>query len=226
VRRASLAVTVMLLLLGSAATSCDETRSPPDGGHAPSASNPTTASSPSREARTSPPPTCHVAHTHLAVAWTASEMSQPFADIAITNTGATSCLLKGYPRIQAWGHAGWQNTARRVPLAIVIHHGSIYERTDHGPRPVILQPHRAAFFSVGTAAAYQGGLHPIIITRLSVTLPGTHTPHRLPIELLATRPPGGKIPVGITAIRPTEGYVGGRTRRSSRSSRSAPAPHA
>lgn len=127
-------------------------------------------------------------------------MSQPFADISVTNTGAASCVLTGYPRIEAWGHEGLQDTARLVRLDILIHHG-LYERADQGPRRVVVQPHHAAYFSVGTGAAYQGGAHPIVITRLSVTLPGTQSARTLSIDLIATRPLGRSIPVGITAVR-------------------------
>jgi hypothetical protein len=133
------------------------------------------------------------------VALTGSVMSQPFVDIAVTNLGTASCLLKGYPRIEAWGHAGTKDATQSDRLSLRIRHG-VYERTDHGPRRIVLQPHDAAFFSVGTGTAYQGGLHPIMIKRLAVTLPGTRTPKMLSISLIATRPVGRRIPVGITAL--------------------------
>ena len=148
---------------------------------------------------TSVPP-CRADRTRLAVVLTGSTMSQPFADIAITNTGLASCGLRGYPQIQAWGHEGVTETIRSRRLGILVHHG-IYERADRGARRLIVQPGRAAFFSVGTGAAYQGGLHPIIINRLCVTLPGTRSAQSLSVKLLATRPPGRRVPVGITAVR-------------------------
>jgi hypothetical protein len=86
-----------------------------------------------------------------------------------------------------------------VALAISVHHG-LYERADPGPRRVVLRPHHEVFFSIGTATAFQGGLHPILLTRLIAVLPGTHVPLTVPIHLLASRPPGRRIPVGITAI--------------------------
>ena len=76
----------------------------------------------------------------------------------------------------------------------------LYERTDPGPHRIVLRPRRPAYFSIGTATAYQGGLHPITLTRLTVVLPGTHVRKTLSINLLASRPARGKIPVGITAI--------------------------
>lgn len=152
-------------------------------------------------------PACRANHLRLVVVLTGSTMSQPFADVAVTNTGATSCVLTGYPRIRAWGHRGWHTTKPAIRLGILVHHG-IYERIDRGPRPVILHSHRQAFFSVGTEAAYQGGSHPIILTRLRVTLPDTQSAKTLRIDLLATRPPGRRVPVGVTAVRRIEKAVG------------------
>lgn len=128
-------------------------------------------------------------------------MSQPFSDLAITNTGSAPCVLRGYPRIAVWGHPGFQsNKIPSAPLGIaVVHH--IYERADRGPRRVVVPPRHEAFFSVGTATAYQGGAHLITLTRLAVTLPGTESAKTVTISLLATRPPGQPIPIGITALR-------------------------
>jgi hypothetical protein len=137
------------------------------------------------------------------VVLTGSVMSQPFADVAVTNRGTTSCLLKGYPRIEAWGHAGTQDASHSKRLGIRVRHG-IYERTDPGPRRVVLHPDDSAFFSVGTGTAYQGGLHPIVIERLAVTLPDAQTPTTLAVDLVATRPVGRSIPVGITALSATQ----------------------
>jgi hypothetical protein len=128
-------------------------------------------------------------------------MSQPFSDLAITNTGPAPYVLRGYPRIAVWGHPGFQsNKTPSAPLGIAVHH-NIYERADRGPRRVVVPPRHEAYFSVGTVAAYQGGAHPITLTRLAVTLPGTDSAKTLTISLLATRPPGQHIPIGITALR-------------------------
>lgn len=205
VPRASVVIAVLLSLLGGAVASCGGTsaRSSRTG---PPEESPAGAALSSHSSTGSPelsPPTCHADRTRIAVALTGSTMSQPFADISVTNTGAASCVLRGYPQIEAWGHEGLQDTARSVRLDILIHHG-IYERADQGPRRVIVQPQRAAFFSVGTGAGYQGGAHPIVISRLVVTLPGTHSPRTLSLNLIATRPVGRSIPVGITAVRPVQ----------------------
>ena len=205
VRRASVVIAVLLLLLGGAVASCGGTpaRASRAGPPAQSPSVSATSSHPSTGSPELSPPMCDAGRTRIAVALTGSTMSQPFADISVTNTGTASCELRGYPQIEAWGHEGLQDTARSVRLGILIHHG-IYERADQGPRRVIVQPHQAAFFSVGTGAAYQGGAHPIVITRLVVTLPGTQSPRTLPLDLIASRPVGQGIPVGITAVRPAQ----------------------
>lgn len=204
-RRTTNVLAVLLTLLGAGSTSCRETPtvSTPVIAAAQPTSGSTAAPKSPTESTQKAPRTCTSGSTRIAVAATASTMSQPFADIAITNTGSGSCLLRGYPRIQAGGHHGWKHTTRPVRLGTISHHG-IYERVDHGPRPVIVQPHDAAFFSVGTASAYQGGLHPMTITRLLVTLPGVRSPKALSIKLLATRPVGAMIPVGVTAVRPAQ----------------------
>ena len=136
----------------------------------------------------------------LSVALSGSSMSQPFADISVTNSGRRACVLTGYPRVAVVGFRAWPDKpAPSMRLRIAVHHG-IYERVDPGPHRLVLQPLHDVFFSIGTATAYQGGLHPITMNRLSVILPRTHTPKTLAINLMATRPPGRKIPVGITAL--------------------------
>lgn len=132
------------------------------------------------------------------MALTGSVASQPFSDIALSNAGAKACALSGYPRIEARGVLG-SDQATTVPLALTVHHG-LYERADPGPHRIVLRPRHPAYFSIGTATAYQGGLHPIILTRLTVVLPGTDVFKMLGISLAATRPARGKIPVGITAV--------------------------
>ncbi len=204
-RRTSVAVAVLFSLLGGGLISCGQTptASPHVGPTAQSAPESSSSSLSLTDSSKPEPPTCSADRTRLAVVSTGSTMSQPFADIAVTNAGTASCLLRGYPRIEAWGNAGGTNTNQSVRMGILIHHG-IYERVDHGPLPVIVKPHHAAFFSVGTGAAYQGGLHPITIDRLSVALPGTQSAKTLSLNLLATRPVGRRIPVGVTAVRPAQ----------------------
>jgi hypothetical protein len=144
-------------------------------------------------------PRCRAADVRVSVAKTASVMSQPFSDIALTSNRTTTCAISGYPRIRARGFLGEDRHGEPLALAISVHHG-MYERVDPGPRRAVLRPHHPLFFSVGTATAYQGGLHPIMLTQLIAVLPGTHVPITVPIDLLATKPQDRKIPVGITAI--------------------------
>lgn len=176
---------------------------PPAEAASKSASESVSSSQSSTDSAKSEPPICRADRTRISVLSTGSMMSQPFADIAVTNTGAPSCQLKGYPQIQAWGHRGWKAATQSVRLGIIVHHG-VYERADNGPRRVVVQPRQAAYFSVGTATAYQGGLHGIIINRLSATLPGTQPPKALLINLPSTRPQGRRIHVGVTALRPAQ----------------------
>ncbi len=187
-RLVSVAVTGLLVLVGGGVTSCREVPASP----AASAPAPTTA------VRTSPRETCR--STRSAVVLTESVMSQPFADVAVTNTGHTSCVLRGYPHLEAWGHDARRSPTRDVRLGIVVDH-DIYERIDGGPVQVVLKPRHRAYFSIGTATAYQGGLHLICVTGISVTLPGDHRSQRLGVDLFASRPVGGRIPVGVTALR-------------------------
>lgn len=149
------------------------------------------------------PPGLHICPAKLlrmTVDASGSVMSQPFADIALTNTGPSPCLLRGYPRLAVWGHPGWQHSpSPTVRERIVTQHG-LYERRDPGPHLVVVRPHHNAYFSIGTATAYQGGLHIITLTRLAVGLPGLPDTKALSFRLNATRPPRRPIPIGITAV--------------------------
>lgn len=200
-RRAAVPAPVLVVLLGGVLTSCAGAAS----SHVapPAETVIQTARSPQAQPKSPKPPrprTCQADQVRIAVTLTGSTMSQPFSDIAVTNTGAASCVVRGYPRIQVWGHRGWQDSqAPTQHLGILVHHG-LYERVDQGPHRVVVRPHHDAFFSIGTGTAYQGGLHIMTLTRLAVTPPGTHLSKTVSVSLLATRPPGQKIPVGITAI--------------------------
>jgi hypothetical protein len=141
---------------------------------------------------------CRAEHLRLGVEFSDALMSQPFADISITNIGAQACLLIGYPRIAVAGHHGFPDQpAAAAPVAITVHH-RIYERVDPGPHMLTVLPQHRVFFSIGTADAYDGPL--FTLTRLTVILPGTRSPKLVPISLLANGPPGRKIPIGVTAM--------------------------
>jgi hypothetical protein len=65
----------------------------------------------------------------------------------------------------------------------------------------VLAPGEAAWFDVGTIAAYQGGAHPITVDRLVLRLPGSPGPLSVGTRMVATRPPGAPIPFRETALR-------------------------
>lgn len=196
--RAPATAAILLALLATTSCRDDALRS-----QAPSPADHTSSPPPEPALATplpaDPPRRCTAAHTELAVRTSGSTMSQPFADVAVTNTGTTPCLMRGYPRLRAVGHPGY-DAAGSARLEIQVDHG-VYERPDTGPRPVVVQPGDAALFAVGTALAYQGGAHPITITRLVVTLPHTRVSKTLTVDLVATWPRGQRIPVGVTALR-------------------------
>jgi hypothetical protein len=180
-------------------TACS-TRQPPSGtGGSTHVSPAPSSSATTRQDNARALPRCRASDVRLAVVDTEAVMSQPFSDISLTSDRATPCVLSGYPRIRVQGLLGDDRDEEPLPLAISVHHG-LYERADPGPHRVVLRPRGRLYFSIGTGTAYQGGLHPITLTRLVAVLPGTHLPMTVPIHLLATKPPDEKIPVGITAI--------------------------
>lgn len=206
-RRVAVPASALVVLLVGVLTSCAEASSShvlPPAGTVIQTARIQAARSP--QARTkSPKPTplrrCCADQLRFAVTLTAAAMSQPFSSIAVTNVGAASCVLRGYPRIHVWDHRGfWQNgRSPTVRLGIRVHHG-IYERVDQGPHRVVLRPHHQAFFSIATGTVFQGGQHMMTLTRLAVIAPGTQVSKTLSIKLLTAMLPGRRIPVGITAV--------------------------
>ena len=197
---------LLALVLGCSLTSCGQAQSPEiaspqtktthgiRGAHAKQTAPERAQAAPS----TGLPHRCQADRMRLGVALSDSTMSQPFVDISITNTGAQTCSLTGYPRIAVAGHRGFPDQpAPAVPVAIAVRH-RIYERVDPGPHRILVSSRQHVFFSIGTADAYDGPLY--TLTRLTVILPGTRTPKVLAVGHLANGPPGRKIPVGITAI--------------------------
>jgi hypothetical protein len=190
--RIAIAVLVSALLLAGGATSCGDQRVAAER----SDSAPSSESHPDADQTQS----CRADQMRLTVAQHGSMMSQPFMDLAVTNTGADSCVLSGYPSIRVRGHRGRPGEpSTAAHMVISVRHGT-YERVDRGPRRLVLRPQRRAFFSMGTATAYQGGRHPIALTELVVVLPGTRIAKTLPIDMIATRPADRSIPIGITAV--------------------------
>lgn len=142
---------------------------------------------------------CRATRLEPRVVDAGSVMSQPFVTIALRNDGPGVCRLRGYPDVVAYGQPDGAGPSRR--LGIRVRNGSIYERPDRGPRNVVLLPHEAAVFSVGTATAYDGGAHLITVTRLGITPPGDTVSLSLRVDLAASHPRGKPIPVGVTAVQ-------------------------
>jgi hypothetical protein len=143
---------------------------------------------------------CSSDQLHAWLQWSGSEMSQPFARIALRNVGSTACAVRGYPRLAAWGTpVGDDDDDIVARLAIGVRRGAFYEARDRGPNRVGMRPGSKAVFSVGTATAYSTDL--IDIERLEMTLPGVSGGVlRTSLGLYATAPPGKRIPVFVTAI--------------------------
>lgn len=142
---------------------------------------------------------CHHRQVRLRASSAESVMSQPFMIITVRNTSQTRCSLAGYPTIRVRGR--FSPRARAKPMTLRIRH-VLYEHLDPGAHRVVIAPAHAAEFYVGTATAYQGGLHLITLTELSITLPGLRRATTLNTSMYATRPEGRPIPFGITALEP------------------------
>jgi photosystem II stability/assembly factor-like uncharacterized protein len=144
-------------------------------------------------------PRCTSEQLHVWLRDAGSEMSQPYARIALRNIGSTACALRGYPRLAAWGvPVGDDDDDVATRLAIDVRRGAFYEARDRGPQRIGLRPGSRAVFSVGTGTAYSA--HLMEVQRLDVGLPGTGGIFRVPLGLYATAPPGRRIPVSVTAI--------------------------
>ena len=156
------------------------------------------SSTPPNESPVPRPRECESEQLRLSVATSGSVMSQPYADIAVTNTGARPCVLHGYPTIVLSGRNATDDGSAVVALPIRVRH-RLYERVDPGPRPLLVMPGHRAYFSLGTSDAYDGPLY--AVTRLGVTLRGsTRENLTIGVDLLANAPAGQAIPVGLTAL--------------------------
>jgi hypothetical protein len=123
--RFAVPATLLTLVLGASLTSCGATRSPdaasPEANvaHATKPRDPNRTTDhpkpPSRTPSPAAPHRCRAGKMRLAVAFSGSAMSQPFADISITNTATRACLLMGYPRIALEGLPGLRSEGDRWP---------------------------------------------------------------------------------------------------------------
>jgi hypothetical protein len=158
----------------------------------------TSAAPPTTTPASRPPDACRAEQLRVRAVIGGSVASQPFETIALRNAGGRACSLDGYPTITAYGHHSGGVEHR---LRIRLRDGAIYERTDPGPHVITLARGQRASFSLGTEGAYQGGAHPILITRVAVAPPRCSATTTLSLRMLATRPVGRAIPVGVTALR-------------------------
>ena len=200
-RRHVAATGLLILTVVACSTSACASRSTARGADGSTA----TSVAPARPAPTSAssraatrPRRCGSGDLRLSVAASGSVMSQPYADISITNIGPTACTLSGYPRIAAAGYPGASDRPGAAkPVRISVRH-RIMERVDPGPRLLDVKPRHRVFFSVGTADAYDGPL--VTITSLIATFPDVGGPLRVGVRLLANGPRGHAIPVGVTGL--------------------------
>jgi hypothetical protein len=93
-----------------------------------------------------------------------SVASQPLTVVAFYNVSSTACYLIGYPTIDAASDG-----SQSVPVSAV--HSGNYERPDPGPSRVDVPPGGAVSFAIGSSTAMGGGLHPKMLTRLTLSLP-------------------------------------------------------
>jgi hypothetical protein len=142
------------------------------------------------------PPRCAADQLRVRTRATGSDMSQPYARIAVRNVGPRACTVGGYPRIVARGaRAGRHNVHR---LAIRVRRGSFMEAHDHGAHRVGLRPGGTAVFGLGTATAY--GRRVVTIQTVKVTLPRIDGAFVVALGIDASAPRGKRIPVFLTAL--------------------------
>lgn len=139
---------------------------------------------------------CRPDQLHAAVVGQDSVMSQPFVDIRLVNRGSARCRLDGYPGIRVLS-----STPTSYPLhGVHVKHGA-FVRGGEPPRAVVLARGAAAYLTVETAVAYQGGLHIFTLTDVAITLPGSPGALRLRLHLDASRAPHGATEIAVSPFR-------------------------
>jgi len=134
-------------------------------------------------------PTCGPAMLSAKVTGTAAGMSQPTSFVTVTNTGASTCTLKGYPKItRAWTKKG--------KVAIAVTNGGVQNAPQVKVRTVTLKPGQHAWFAIGTATAYDPPV--VTLTKVAFTTDAT-SPIKVKVSQQASAPSGKPIPVGVTA---------------------------
>lgn len=98
-----------------------------------------------------------------------SEASQPYAIVAVVNSGPT-CQIDGYPGVESvQSHEVTPTPRPTQSLAVAVHDGSDYERLDPAPRSVTLSTGGSVSFALGTDTAPPGPVYGI--GALSIALP-------------------------------------------------------
>jgi hypothetical protein len=140
--------------------------------------------------------TCTGADLAASIGAFGAEMSHPFLTVELTNRSASSCRVRGYPRLTVFA------SYRQHPLPsgdIAVRHGATYERPDPGPHWVTIAPARFASFTVGTATAYPG--RQVVIHRFAVGIGTSGQRLQVRTSMMASAPPGKPVPVAETALR-------------------------
>jgi len=117
-------------------------------------------------------------------------MSQPSSTITLTNTSGSRCKLKGYPTITA-------AATKKGPQEISVGRGNLMNAPQTKPKKIILAPGGKAFFSIGSATAFD----PPIVEFTSITFsttPGGKTA-TVKVQLWSTAPTGEPFGIGVTA---------------------------
>lgn len=137
-------------------------------------------------------PTCDTSNLSAKVTGTAAGMSQPSTFITLTNTGTTTCKLKGYPTItRVWTKKG--------KVAVTVTKGGVQNAPQVKVKKVVLKPGQHAWFAIGTATAYDPPV--VTLTKVAVaTAAGTSVADSLKVKISqqATAPKGKPIPIGVT----------------------------
>jgi hypothetical protein len=134
---------------------------------------------------------CTTAGVEATVTASDSVASQPFAAVALRNTGPAPCTLRGYPDVAFLSAAG-------ASIATVVSHGSTYEVPDPGPVDVTIGPGDSAHFTLGTLTATGGpvvGMPDVLVSW------GSGAALKVRVDLAGAAARGGEpIPVIVTAF--------------------------
>jgi hypothetical protein len=157
---------------------------------APSVSQPAVGGSASSSAQAAFQ-TCTTDRVRATLTAGGSVASQPYAAVALTNTGTSPCTLRGYPVVTFTSATG-------NGIATTASHGSTYEVSDPGPTDVTIGPGDSAHFTLGTGTAAGG---PEVAMAYALVSWGSGSPVRVRVDLAGSAARNGDpIPVTITAF--------------------------